>query len=74
MAAHVVGIRQEGLNPSRMVPSTRDEVHVQLHDVTDKVQSARAASCRTGAARFKKNIIKIENESKPRFRVNRIPR
>ena len=24
-----------------MVPSTRDEVHVQLHDVTSKVQSAR---------------------------------
>ena len=36
-----VGIRQEGLNPCRMVPSMRDEVHVQLHDITGKVQSAR---------------------------------
>ena len=27
MAARVVGIRQEGLNPCRMVPSMRDEVH-----------------------------------------------
>ena len=41
LAARVVGIRQEGLNPSRMVPSMRDEIHVQLHDVTGKVQSAR---------------------------------
>ena len=41
MAAHVVGIRQEGVNPCRMVPSTRDEVHVQLHDLTGKVQGAR---------------------------------
>ena len=41
MAAHVVGIRQEGVNPCRMVPSMRDEVHVQLHDVTGKVQHAR---------------------------------
>ena len=40
MAARVVGIRQEGVNPCRMVPSMRDEVHVQLHDVTGKVQSA----------------------------------
>ena len=41
MAARVVGIRQEGVNPCRMVPSMRDEVHVQLHDVTGKVQRAR---------------------------------
>ena len=41
MAVRVVGIRQEGLNPCRMVPSKRDEVHVQLHDVTGKVQRAR---------------------------------
>ena len=34
-------IRQEGVNPCRMVPSIRDEVHVQLHDVMGKVQSAR---------------------------------
>ncbi len=50
MAARVVGIRQEGLNPCRMVPSGRDEVHVQLHVVTVKVQIARAAICRAGAA------------------------
>ena len=41
MAARVVGIRQEGVNPCRMVPSMRDEVHVQLHDVTGKVQRVR---------------------------------
>ena len=35
------GIRQEGVIPCRMVPSRRDEVHVQLHDVTGKVQRAR---------------------------------
>ena len=40
MAARAVGILQEGVNPCRMVPSMRDEVHVQLHDVTGKVQSA----------------------------------
>ena len=27
MAARVVGIRQEGVKPCRMVPSMRDEVH-----------------------------------------------
>ena len=41
MAARVVGIRQEGVNPCRMVPSMRVEVHVQLHDVTGKVQHAQ---------------------------------
>ena len=41
MAARVVGVRQEGVNPCRMVPSIRDEVHVQLHDVTGKVQRVR---------------------------------
>ena len=41
LPARVVGIRQEGVNPCRMVPSIRDEVHVQLHDVTGKVQHAR---------------------------------
>ena len=45
------GSGRRELNPCRMVPSMRDEVHVQLHDVTGKVQSARAASCRAGAAR-----------------------
>ena len=41
MAARVVGIRREGVNPCRMVPSMRDEVHMRLHDVTGKVQRAR---------------------------------
>ena len=41
LPARVVGIRQEGVNPCRMVPSMRDEVHVQRHDVTGKVQHAR---------------------------------
>ena len=27
MAARVFGVRQEGVNPCRMVPSMRDEVH-----------------------------------------------
>ncbi len=50
MAERVVGIRQEGETlPDGAVQ--RDEVHVQLHDVTGKVQSARAVSCRAGAAR-----------------------
>ena len=70
MAARGVGIRQEGVNPCRVVPSKREEEHVQLHEVTGKVQNARAASCRAGVARVEK---KVENKSKPRFRVNRIP-
>ena len=41
LPARVVGIRQEGVKPCRMVPSMWDEVHVQLHDVTGKVQHAR---------------------------------
>ena len=34
------------VNPCRMVPSTRDEVHVQLHDVTGryKVRELRVAA------------------------------
>ena len=46
MAARVVGIRQEGVNPCRLVPSMWDEVlhdvtlH-ELHDVTGEVQQAR---------------------------------
>ena len=35
------GIRQEGVNPCRMGPPMKDEVQVQLYDVTGKVQSAR---------------------------------
>ena len=41
LPARVVGVRQEGVIPCRMVPSMRDEVHVQLHDVTGEVQQAR---------------------------------
>ena len=41
LPAPVVGVRQEGVNPCRLVPSMWDEVHVQLHDVTGKVQHAR---------------------------------
>ena len=44
MAARVVGIRQEGVNPCWMVPSMRDEVHVQLHDVTGNVRELRVAA------------------------------
>ena len=37
---------RRGLNPCRMVPSTGDEVHVQLHDVTGrcKVRELRVAA------------------------------
>ena len=41
LPARVVGVRQEGVIPCRMVPSVWDEVHGQLHDVTGKVQRAR---------------------------------
>ena len=41
LPARVVRVRQEGVIPCRMVPSMWDEVHVQLHDVTGKVQQAR---------------------------------
>ena len=36
-----VGIRQEGVNPCRMVPSMKGRGTRQLHDVTGKVQRAR---------------------------------
>ena len=41
LAARVVGIRQEGVNPCRMVPSMKGRGTVQLHDVTGKVRSVR---------------------------------
>ena len=41
MAARVVGIRQEGVHPCRMVPSMKGRGTRQLHDVTGKVQHAR---------------------------------
>ena len=73
MAARVVGIRQEGESlPDGAVQEGRGTKYASsCHDVMGKVQGARAASCRAGAAQFK---IKMENKSKPRFRVNRIPR
>ena len=40
MAARVVGIRQEGVKPCRMVPSMKGRGTRQLHDVTGKVQRA----------------------------------
>ena len=40
-ACTCVRIRQEGVIPCRVVPSMWDEVHVQLHDVTGRVQHAR---------------------------------
>jgi len=52
MAARVVGIRQEGLNPCRMVPSETGRgarSANSCHDVTGKVQGARAVNCRAGA-------------------------
>ena len=36
-----LGIRQEGVNPCRMVPSMKGRGTRQLHDVTGKVQHAR---------------------------------
>ena len=41
MAARVVGIRQEGVIPCRMVPSMKGRGTRQLHDVTGKVQHVR---------------------------------
>ena len=83
MAARAVGIRQEGVNPCRMVPSKRDEV--QCSCMTSRARSsgcelpckdARWASCRAGDAhKFKINRINLERrKSKPRFRVNMISR
>ena len=80
LPARVVGIRQEGVIPCRMVPSMWDEVHVQLHDVTGEVQRARliiAAQARElrvaaleCAFKFKTRINLETKKSKPRFRVN----
>ena len=56
MAARVVGIRQEGESlPDGAVQEGRGTRYVNsCHDVTGKVQGARAASCRAGAARSEK--------------------
>ena len=81
MAARVVGIWQEGVNPCRMVPSKREEVHVQLHDVMGGVQGVRLSiAALVRELRVAAQVLRIfffflkENKSKPRFRVNRIPR
>ena len=53
---------------------------MQLHDVTGKVQRARPSiaalvrELRVAALVLRIREKKMENESKPRFRVNRIPR
>ena len=65
MAARVVGIRQEGVNPCRMVPSMRDEVHVQLHDVTGKVQHARLI-----IAAQKRNVRVAVLDAHCKFKMN----
>ena len=62
-----------GVIPCRMVPSMRDEVHGQLHDVTGNVQRARlciavqrctSTSCRAGSAHFKFKHESIWNTKK----------
>ena len=85
MAARVVGVRQEGLDPCRMVPSMRDEVHGSC--MTSRARfSVRGweLPCRSATCEFphwdahlnlKKKRFNLENKkNKPRFRVNRIPR
>ena len=83
MAVRVVGIRQEGVKPCWMVPSIRDEV--QCSCMTSRARSnvrgcalpCRSATCelpRWDANKFKIKRIDLEKKSKPRFRVNRIPR
>ena len=62
LPARVVGIRQEGVNPCRMVPSMWDEVHVQLHDVTGKVQRARLIIAALDAHLNLKKRINLENK------------
>ena len=80
LPARVCGVRQEGVIPCRMVSSMWDEVHVQLHDVTGKVQhvrlclpckDARGVSSRAGGAHLNlKTINSEQRKNKPRFRVN----
>ena len=52
LPARVVGVRQEGVIPCQMVPSMWDEVHVQLPDVTGKVQHARLIVAVQRGARY----------------------
>ena len=81
MAARVVGIRQEGVKPCRMVPSMRDEVHgsCMMSRARSNVRGCklqrRCAMCelpRWDAHKFKIKRIDLEKKYKPRFRVNRI--
>ena len=82
MAARVVGIRQEGVKPCRMVPSIRDEVHGSC--MTSRARSSvrgcelpcRSARCELprwdAHLKFKSELIR-KQKNKPRFRVNMIP-
>ena len=65
MAARVVGIRQEGESlPDGAVQEGRGTRYVSsCHDVTGKVQGARAASCRAGAAQNKMKISWVKQAS-----------
>ena len=72
MAARVVGIRQEGLNPCRMVPSEEGQ-GARTAAMTSRQRCAavnchagvQVASCRAGDAQFEEEK-KVE-QSKPRF-------
>ena len=71
---HVLfGIRQEGVNRCRMVPSIRDEVHGSC--MTSRARSKVHGRALRVAALELREILKKKffNESKPHFRVNRIP-
>ena len=84
MAARVVEIRQEGVNPCRVVPSMRDEARAAA--MTSRARSnvcGRELPCEVREVRVaalvlreikKKTNIELENKGKPCFRVNRIPR
>ena len=84
MAARVVGIRQEGVNPCRMVPSMWDEVHGSY--MTSRARSSmrggefprRSARCELPRwlrdLNLNNELIWRTKKNKPRFRVNRIPR
>ena len=68
MAARVVGIRQEGVNPCWMVPSMKGRGTRQLHDVTGKVQHARLIVAALDAHyKFKKELIWSETKASLAF-------
>ena len=82
LPARVVRDPAGGSNPCRMVPSMWDEVRVQLHDVTGKVQQVRLClpckDARGASAALEMRILNLTSnqfgtkKSKPRFRVNMI--